>query len=69
MHFATNVLDMFVSDEKPSMSKLLGEVIYNKEFDVYVLFSYSPQYAFYNEDVVGNKFLKIIGLLGEMFYR
>ena len=65
--FATNVLDMFVSDKKPSMSKLHGEVIYNREFDAYVLFSYSPQYAYYNEDAVGDKFTKSMGLLGEIF--
>ena len=49
------------------MSKLHGEVIYNREFDAYVLFSYSPQYAYYNEDAVGDKFTKSMGLLGEIF--
>ena len=65
--FTTNVLDMFVSEKKPSMGKLHGQVVYNKEFDVYVLFSYSPQYAFYSEDVAGDKFLKAMATLGEIF--
>jgi DNA polymerase-3 subunit alpha len=65
--FTTNVLDMFVSDKKPSMGKLHGRVVYNKEFDTYVLFSYSPQYAFYSEDVAGAKFIKAMATLADIF--
>jgi len=46
---ATDYIKMFTR-EKPSMKDLHGNVTYCKEFDCYVLFSYSPQYLFYGDD-------------------
>ena len=66
--FASNVLGMFTSDRKPTMGKLNGQVTYNKDFDCYVLFSYSPQYAFYNEDKVGPQFDTAMNKLGEILF-
>ena len=48
--FASNVLALFGMNQKTSMKSLQGELVYNKEFDAYVLFSCSPQYAYFNED-------------------
>ena len=49
--FASNVLGLLGMDQKATIRSLHGEVVYNKDFDAYVLFSYSPQYAYYNEEV------------------
>ena len=45
----TDNIGMFTS-AKPVMRDLHGKVIYNKEFDAYVMFAYSPQYLFFGED-------------------
>ena len=45
-------IGMFTS-AKPVMRDLHGKVIYNKEFDAYVMFAYSPQYLFFGEDKEG----------------
>jgi DNA polymerase-3 subunit alpha len=63
--FASNVLNIF-SGDKPTMGKLRGELVYSKEFDAYVLFSYSPQYAFFNEDAQ-DKFISAMNILREVF--
>lgn len=65
--FATNMVGAFSNERKPTMGKLTGTVTYNKEYDCYVLFSYSPQYAYYNEDKVGAKFDEAINKIGEIF--
>jgi len=64
--FATNMVGLFSNEKKPSMGKLCGQVAYNKEFGCYVLFSYSPQYAYYNEDKAP-QFEEAIGKLKEIF--
>ncbi|NCD13089.1 MAG: hypothetical protein EOL93_11115 [Epsilonproteobacteria bacterium] len=46
---SSDYIKMFTS-AKPTMRDLHGKTIYCKEFDCYVLFSYSPQYLFYGDD-------------------
>lgn len=65
--FASNLISMFASDKKATMGKLNGEISYCKEFDCYVLFSYSPQYAYYQPEVAGEKFVAAISKLSEIF--
>jgi DNA polymerase-3 subunit alpha len=65
--FSSTVLGMFAGIKKPTMGKLNGNVVYSKEFDCYVLFSYSSQYAYYNEDKVGQQFKASMSKLGEIF--
>ena len=62
--FATNALRLF-GVEKKSMAEMNGEVIYSKQFDAYVLFSYSPQYAYFNDDIQG-KFQDSMNILREI---
>lgn len=56
----------FFSGEKSGIGKVNGKIIYCKEFDAYVVFSYSSQYAFYNDDVMP-AFEKSMDVLGEIF--
>ena len=60
--FATQAIKLFTSD-KPNMSKLNGRVVYSREHDAYVLFSYSPQYAYWQADRVGAEFMVSMGML------
>jgi DNA polymerase-3 subunit alpha len=46
--FVGDLVTMF--EPKGKMAKLHGQIKYNSEFDTYVLFSYSPQYAFFQPD-------------------
>lgn len=46
--FVGDLVAMF--EPKGKMAKLHGQIKYNSEFDTYVLFSYSPQYAFFQPD-------------------
>jgi uracil-DNA glycosylase family 4 len=62
---ASNVLSMFANG-KPSMGKLHGEVVFNKEFNAYVLFSFSPQYAYFKEEIAP-KFYEAMTTLGDIF--
>jgi DNA polymerase-3 subunit alpha len=69
--FSSDVLNMFVSDKKPTMGKLNGELVYNREFDTYVLFSYSPQYVYYgaveSDGSMTENFKKTISKMAEVF--
>jgi uracil-DNA glycosylase family 4 len=65
--FATNMLGMFSNERKPTMGKLNGKVIYSKAYDCYVLFSYSPQYAYYSEEKAGPKYKEAMSKLKEIF--
>ena len=65
--FASQIATMFSTDKKPTMAKLAGEVIFSKEFNCYVLFSYSPQYAFYQSDIVGDRFNSAMKKISEIF--
>ncbi len=47
--FATQAIPLFIS--KGKMGKLNGKLVFNKLYDCYVLFSYSPQYANFKEDI------------------
>jgi DNA polymerase-3 subunit alpha len=58
-----NVFPIF--SVKDSMGAVDGKVIFNKEFNCYILFCYSPQYAFYNEDKQP-KFFNNLSTLGEI---
>jgi DNA polymerase-3 subunit alpha len=49
------------------MAKNHGRVVYNRELDTYVLFSYSPQYAFYQEGKLG-EFQAAMVKIREIFY-
>lgn len=66
--FATNMVGVLSNERKPAMGKLAGQVVFNKEFDCYVLFSYSPQYAFYNEDKAGAQFEEAMSKLADIFH-
>jgi len=65
--FATDILGMFIGGRKPTMGKLNGQITYNKEYDCYVLFSYSPQYAYFSEEKAGPKFKESMRKLAEIF--
>jgi DNA polymerase-3 subunit alpha len=60
-----NQATQFFGGEK-EMRKMDGKVIYNKEFDCYVLFSYSPQYAYFSEDKQAS-FVSNMAKLRDMF--
>lgn len=46
--FTSNIMKMLGASED-SMAKHHGKVVYNKEFNCYVMFSYSPQYAYFQD--------------------
>lgn len=62
---SVNILPMFVKD-KPSIGKLHGKLIYSKQFKCYVLFSRSPQAAFFNEELMED-FKGAMQTLGSIF--
>jgi len=62
--FAIDAIPVFEKGGK--MANLNGKFLYNSEFDCYVLFSYSPQYAFYKSGDVEEKFIKIMEMAGKM---
>jgi len=47
-------------------SKINNRILFNKEFDCYVFFSHSPQYAFYQMEKVGDVFEKNIKKISKM---
>lgn len=63
--FATNAIHLFVPDGK--IGKLNGRVVFSKQYDCYVLFSYSPQYAAYKAEEVGALFDANMAKIYEMF--
>lgn len=63
--FASQAIPLFVPDGK--ISKLNGKVVYSKQYDSYVLFSFSPQYAAYKADEVGALFDANMVKIYEMF--
>lgn len=63
--FASNALKLFGLEE--NMRKAHGQVFYSREFDCYVLPCYSPQYAYFNEDIM-EEFLKGIDILRQIFF-
>lgn len=56
-----------LSGKKATMGKMNGNVIYNKEYDAYVLFSHSPQYAYYQPDKAGDSFVTNMEILKNIF--
>lgn len=63
--FTATAVPLF-SKEKPQMGKLNNTLIYSKEFGCYVLFSYSPQYAFF-ADEKQDQFFESMDTLGSIF--
>jgi len=63
--FATNAIPLFIPDGK--IGKLNGKVVYNKTYDCYVMFSFSPQYAAYKTEEIGGMFEANMGKIYEMF--
>lgn len=66
--FASSLVHLFTGDKKAKMSSLQGQVIYSKQFGCYVLFSCSPQFAFFSEGGENmDKFRAAIQTLGGIF--
>ena len=63
---ASNVKGMF-TDSKAPMSELAGKVVYSKKYKCYVMFSYSPQYAYYQAERAGEQFIAGIKSLERIF--
>lgn len=63
--FATNAIPLFIPDGK--IGKLNGKVVYNKTYDCYVMFSFSPQYAAYKTEEIGGMFEANMAKIYEMF--
>ena len=64
--FATQTFNSLTTTTKPMASKMDGKIEYNKEFDCYVFFSYSPQYAAYKGGDIDEKFKENMKKLSEM---
>jgi uracil-DNA glycosylase family 4 len=47
--FASSMTGFFTGDPKAQASTLRGQAVYNKTLDTYIVFSPSPQYAYYQE--------------------
>jgi uracil-DNA glycosylase family 4 len=62
---ASEAIPVFVGDGK--MSKLQGKVIYDKKYDAYVLFSYSPQYAYFQPEKAGEQFSHNMEVVRKIF--
>lgn len=52
--FNSGLIGFFTSDPKLKLGELSGRAIYNKEFDAYVVFSPSPQFAYFKDEVNGS---------------
>jgi DNA polymerase-3 subunit alpha len=63
--FVASMVDHFVSGGK--MGKVNGRVVYSKEYECYVLFSYSPQYAYWQEEKAMSQYLQAMNKIPEMF--
>lgn len=61
----SDAIPIFVPDGK--MGKLVGKVLYNKDYDAYVLFTYSPQYAYFQPDKALEIFQSSMDVLQSMF--
>jgi len=62
--FAANAMGIF--GDFDMMSKANGQVVYSKAFDTYVLYAYSPQYAYFSDDKQED-FVKNMETAKEMF--
>ena len=62
---ATQIAGHFTK-RKPAMAELAATVEYSKEYDAYVLFSYSPQFAAH-DDKANVKFQEAMDVMAEIF--
>jgi DNA polymerase-3 subunit alpha len=53
--------------QKDKMSNLVEKIIYNKTFDAYVLFSWSPQFASYRGGEIEESFNKTMQIIKEIY--
>jgi len=63
--YSSTALPLFVGD-KSSMTKMHGTIAYDKKFGCYIMFSVSPQYAYYQE-TAQEKFMEALTTLGGIF--
>ena len=63
--FVSKYMQFFGADKKARISAYNGQVIYNKAMDAYILFSYSPQYAYFQEEIL-DKYMESMEVLRTM---
>jgi DNA polymerase-3 subunit alpha len=61
----TEAINVFVPGGK--ISKLYGQLKYNKEYDAYILFGPSPQYASFRPEEAGVKYEQCLAKIANMF--
>ncbi len=63
----SNLISM-LTGKKTTMDKINGNVVYNKEYDAYIMFSHSPQYAYYQPERANDSFMANMNILKNIFF-
>lgn len=53
-------------EKNTSIGKMANKVVYSKEFECYIIFTYSPQYAFFKDEAL-ESFNEVMDTVAEMF--